>query len=509
MGLSQAVKALREVGRASHTPWLAALYRRPLPFILLLQAAISLLILHNTAFEDEALYIHAGARLLRSLELGTPTPVRYAAFFSGYPYFYPLLAGALNQFGGLATVRLFSMLCMLVATVCVYAVTRRLFSQTSAYAGAFLFACAGPTLFLTQFATYDALSLMLLALATLAATQAGLAWTKGEALVALAVPPLLALAVVAKYAALLFVPFVLTLMVALAVREHGRRHALLVIGLALAALVVVAVALSFLITPDALAGLRFTTTNRQAIIRAPADHLLSIITSLSGFMLALSFMGTLFSPRHMRLAAIVLFCAALAAPAYHLYSGESVSLHKHLAFALFFAAPMAGFLASDLVTGFVPRIQTRVVVFVLIFATTFVTGAQNAYAWYHTWANTSQMVAVMHSQIRAGSSKYLCMDAETLQYYLDGAADDRQYTGPYVFTYTDLSGRYLTGAAAYHAAVSDGYFDVIELRVPATLTSELYPVIQAQPQYQLIARLPYTQAYSSGYYLIWAKRGAG
>src|SRR5271165_5226030 len=32
----------------------------------------------------------------------------------------------------------------------------------------------------------------------------------------------------------------------------------------------------------------------------------------------------------------------LAAPAYHLFSGESTSLYKHMSFALFFAAPVAG-----------------------------------------------------------------------------------------------------------------------------------------------------------------------
>ncbi len=476
---------------------------KPLWLILLLQAAASTLLLHNTAFEDEALYIHAGTQLLRSLTGGPPPPADYATFFSGYPYFYPLLAGVLNQFGGLETVRIFSLACMLVTTACVYVVTRQLYTQASAYAAALLFACAGPTLFLSQLATFDTLSLMLLALATLVAFQVSAARNPaGAAVVAL----LLVLAVAAKYAALLFVPFVIALMAVRTLEQRGWRRALSLVVLALATLAVIAVGLYFVTPHDVLAGLSVTTTSRIALIRTPDSYLLTIIWSLGGLVWVLSLIGLAFSPKRLRLVGLVLFVASLAAPAYHLYTGESVSLHKHIDFGLFFAVPLAGYMVSELITSFVPRIQARVVLLLLLFAIAFVMGAQNALWWYHGWPDTTHLISTARTQLWGGNGRYLCGDYEILEYYLDGVTTDQQYTGPYTFRYTDAHGNHLTGEAAYKAAINDGYFDVIELNFPhGALSNALSPVVEAQSQYHLVAKLTYSDSYGTGYYLIWGK----
>src|SRR5215469_16204416 len=121
----------------------------PLRLILLAQAAISIIALRNTAFLDEASYIYAGEQLLQ----GKATVGHYATYFSGYPDFYPAIAGLLNLVGGLELVRLFSTACMLFVTSCVFLVTERLYNRTSAYAAAALFAFTGPTLFLSHLAT--------------------------------------------------------------------------------------------------------------------------------------------------------------------------------------------------------------------------------------------------------------------------------------------------------------------------------------------------------------------
>ena len=178
----------------------------PLGLILLVQAAATLR-LNNSIYRDEGLYIWTGYRVIENWLHGTPLfddPVRY---FSGAPAFYPVLASLLDQVGGLWLVRLFSLLWMLAATAALYAVAKRLFHPKSAFWTAASFAVASPILFLGHLATFDAMALALLALAM----AAGVRGVQTHKFVwAPVVGLLLAVAVVSKYAALMFVPVVLT-----------------------------------------------------------------------------------------------------------------------------------------------------------------------------------------------------------------------------------------------------------------------------------------------------------
>src|SRR5579864_2842547 len=144
----------------------------PLPLILLLQAITSPLALRNTAFADEALYLLAGQQIFLTW-MGKPAYLEpYGLYFSGYPSFYPVIGGVLDFLGGLEQARLFSLLCMLIVTTCVYFMTIQFFDRKSALIAAFLFACDGSVLFLGRLATYDALCLCLLALVIMLSLRA-------------------------------------------------------------------------------------------------------------------------------------------------------------------------------------------------------------------------------------------------------------------------------------------------------------------------------------------------
>src|SRR3984893_15628861 len=179
-----------------------------LPLILLLQGVTSLLALRNTAFQDEALYLLAGRQIFNSWIGGPHYLEPYGLYFSGYPSFYPVIGGVLDFLGGLEAARLFSLLCMLIVTTCVYSITLQLFDRKSALIAAFLFACEGSVLFLGRLATFDALCFCFLALAVMLSLWASKA---ASARTLLALGPLLLLAVAVKYAGLLFVPTVLAL----------------------------------------------------------------------------------------------------------------------------------------------------------------------------------------------------------------------------------------------------------------------------------------------------------
>src|SRR5258706_3284918 len=173
------------------------LSRLPLPLILLLQAITSLLALHNTAFQDEGLYLLAGQQIFLNWMGKTPYLEPYGLYFSGYPSFYPVIGGILDFLGGLEAARLFSLLGMLIVPTCVYFMTVQLFDRKSALIAAFLFACEGSVLFLGRLATFDALCLCLLALVLMLSLRASKA---ASTQMLLAVGPLPVLAVAAKYA---------------------------------------------------------------------------------------------------------------------------------------------------------------------------------------------------------------------------------------------------------------------------------------------------------------------
>ncbi len=139
----------------------------PLAMILAIQAALSLrLVWRTTAFLDEALYLSVGHLELAHYLHHAPMPdVSY--YLSGSPLIYPPLAAVADEVGGLAAVRLLSLVLMLLVTFLLHGVSRRLMgSRAAAFFAVALFAGLGPTQFLGALATFDVLALALLALAT-------------------------------------------------------------------------------------------------------------------------------------------------------------------------------------------------------------------------------------------------------------------------------------------------------------------------------------------------------
>ena len=145
----------------------------PLLAVLVVQAVLSVrLVGADTAFQDEGTYLWAGHLEWAHVLHGTPLPP-FASYFSGAPVIYPPLGALADSVGGLAGARLLSLVFMLASTALGWDVTRRLFGRRAAFFAAALFAVLGSTLHLGAFATYDAMSLFLLALATWLVAGAG------------------------------------------------------------------------------------------------------------------------------------------------------------------------------------------------------------------------------------------------------------------------------------------------------------------------------------------------
>ncbi len=477
-----------------------------LMLIILIQASITLITMHNSAFQDEALYLFAGRQIVHNWLGGPAMQDHYGLYFSGYPQFYPVIGGLLDMLGGVEAARFFSTLCMLLVTLCVYYVTRRLTSTSAGLFAAALFAFQGPVLFLTRLATYDALCLAFLALATclvLYVSKHRTPWC------ALAIGPLLFLAVLAKYAALLFLPGILALLVIRSLQRLGWKRMLLRAGLALLSLALCACIAWLLMDKDVLTGLSFTTTNRATFIRTPLLTLLTSIVTLIGCLFVLAFLGLLFMGRQTWLTGLLLYGMGLLAPVYHLYKGEFVSLNKHMAFAAFFLMPLAGY-ATARIAGYRPGTGssrywiTALSCCVLIFSL----GLPQAQTMYQSWGSSVDLSRALHTQLHYGSGYYLSEDFDVVRYSTQDVTASWQWVSLDYFEYTDRQGHHLLGKSAYSAALHEGYFDIVELNYvyKAELSYALSNQIQVDKNYEQIAKVPYEDSYGKGSYVIWRRK---
>ena len=481
--------------------------------ILAVQAVLSLR-MHNTAFEDEALYLSAGHQELAHLVYGVPLPNDYASFFSGSPVLYPILGALADTWGGLAAARHVSLLTMLAATGLLYSLTRRLFNERIGLCAAVIFSVTESAIFLGNFATYDAPALCLLALAAwIVVRTSSFRWP-----VYLLAAPVAALAVGTKYAALLFVPSIVALAAAAAWPQRGRRALIPAAALAIATGGLLAGALH-LAGPDYLIAVKSTTTAR-AHGTTPVMTLLKDCLLWGALPFALAVTGTVayalrptnepgehIAPAGGRLRrvtlGVVLTGTALLAPADQMHLHTATSFQKHIGFGLLFAAPMAGVGLARIIGDHFRRAQVGVAIWGLA----LMLGMVQANDIFHSWADSRPLVAELSRYLQP-HAHYLVEAAEVPTYYLMHNPDARpsQFVSTYFISYTGSNGIPMTGNAGFEAAVRQGYFHVIAYddTVTVPLDNILARMLQADSSYRLAAALPNSDGL--GTYYIWVRR---
>lgn len=197
--------------------------------------------------------------------------------------------------------------------------------------------------------------------------------------------------------------------------------------------------------------------------------------------------------------ALTLLGSGLLATAYQAHLHTLVSLQKHLDFGLWFAAPLAGVALSRLLeagTRNTRRLCVALGVCLLIAGA----GLETSTSLYRQWPDSARMVAVLRTQIRPVTGRYLVEEDEVPRYYLRKLTEPYQWTGTYFFTYKGQ-----VGVTAYQAAIKDRYFDVVVLRYGPTagLDHAIDSDLVGQHGYQLIAKVPYSSGYGSGVYFVW------
>ncbi|MFF5006065.1 glycosyltransferase family 39 protein [Streptomyces phaeochromogenes] len=479
--------------------------------MLLIQSGLSLR-LRGTAFQDEALYIAAGHYEVGNILHGTPVPGDFEGYFSGHPKLYPVLAAMVDSVAGLAGVRIVSLFFLLGATALLYATTRRMFNVRAALGAAALFSVIQSTIFLGNFATFDAAAIFLLALSMWIVVRTGRAHIMA---VVLAAPPAF-LAFGTKYASGLYLPTLVVLAVLTAYRHRGVLA--LARGVLLGAAMVALLGVSYVLT-GSLGGISQTTTDRpkggdtaQTILQHSAEWGgLMFLAALGGsiaYVIRPS-MGEMpwvdkQGPGRFRRIALgaLLTGTALLAPVYQIHLQTEISLFKHVGFGLLFAGPMAGLGMSRLVGPHFRHPQLGIMLYVL----TLVFGmVQSQYAY--SFPDSREMTAILRPMVdRKGS--YLAEEHEVPAYYLRDKTDYEQWQSTFGMDYKDKKGKQHSGPDAYRAAVKDAKFDIIVLR--GTVTPEVDQAVtdalRGNPHYRLAAVAPFTASRGPGEFRIWVKR---
>jgi Dolichyl-phosphate-mannose-protein mannosyltransferase len=452
---------------------LARLPALPIMSILCAQAVLSLrLMWSNTAFQDEALYLWAGRvewqqwlhGVAPAQDLYNPFP----AYFSGSPIIYPPLGAMANSIGGLAGARMLSLCFMLLATGLLYGTAYQLFGRSAALFAAAMFVAVGSTEFLGALATFDAMALMLLALATWLGVRAAKTRPSLQLALLITAACVLALADAAKYASFLFDPVVITVTALAIWRARGAKKAIVAVLIELGFLSVLLLIGIRFGGPAYWQGVTFTTLTRSAGT-VPVVGVLYVSGMWIGAVAFLAVIGAVVasygSCRTTTALAWVLASAVFLAPLEQARIHTVTSLFKHVDFGAWFGCIVAGYALISLARA-VPAAKAsaavRVSVCVILLAA--VSGVSLSGSHFARWPNSSKMVSELKPVIARTGCPCLLAAISVADYYLPGQTWEDQLTTVYYFHYWDNAEHLmLHGGPAYQQAIAAHYFRLVEI----------------------------------------------
>ena len=489
----------------------------PLFAVLAVEAGLSFrLTWSNTAFQDEALYLWAGHLEWSHLLDGTQIPA-FATYFPGAPIVYPLAGAAADAVAGLAGARALSLIFTLIATILLWSTTSRLYGRWAAYFASGLFGVAATTQVVGAFATYDAMSLMLLAAATWIAVCASGSRVAVRVVLLVITAALVGLADAASYTTVIWDPVVVTVAILVTWRAKGGKAA------AGTAVILLGAVTGLLAAAVRLGGHPYWRGVRSAFgtlvyagssafdYGSTTSRWVGIIAVLAVIGAIAAVVGRRSVPENLCTCALGLTVAL--APLNQVGIEAFVSHVRNADFAAWFASAAAGYALASLAAA-VPRVKERraLTAGAGAVAISTVIAVPAAFASYSSWPNSTALVAHVQKILRQNEGPVLAPDTDNVfDYYLH---DDVPYTNLYgqgTFQYQDPSSRrHLTGNAAYADAIENRFFSVIALSFsvsPAT-DQEITGDIRAYGGYTLTATLPYRVAGGHSIFQIWVRDGA-
>jgi hypothetical protein len=479
--------------------------------ILTVQAVLSarLIASYNyTVFNDEGLYLWAGRLEWSHLLHGAAVPP-FEAYFSGAPIIYPPIGALAASVGGVTGARVLSLCFMLGASCLLWSTASRLYGRRVAALSTGLWAVLGPTQHLGAYATYDAMTLFLIALAAWCATgrrdsDDATGWI-------LAAAGILAVANATKYASAIFDPVVIGLSVLSAwPRPGGRGKVALRRGTLMTAVTVGLLALLIKLGgPLYSRGLAQTTLSRNGNT-SPMLTVLAQSWGWVGVVAVLAAAGVVLSWRRPnRLLTLLLAAAIVLVPAEQARIHTTTSLNKHVDFGAWFAAMAAGYAISALLTLLRPRLLRVSVACACVLglgAAAQVGAYQADHMLFGYWPNEARLAAALRP-LTAHGGNFLAEDQGIPAYFLPDThwqqwSNTRSVRTPHgQVVAASVGGQ--GNPAVYRRLIAEHYFSVIMLTGTDTvaLDADIAQDVQHTSGYRLADTIPFGS--TRGGYSIW------
>jgi len=425
---------------------------------------------YNTLFVDEAIYATVGRDALAGVLSHGALGWMYGS------YLYPAIAGLVDSVGGETGLRLLSAILSTGAAALIYAATLRLFGGDAAVWATLCFGFTAISIDTGQYAVYDAPVIPALAGALYLVVRGAEVPPARERIYLLGAAACMSLGVLAKYLAVLYLPALCCVGLACALHQGRSLRTFVLLFLAPTALLLGAY--GWLARDELLALLRgdygVAAGARALIFRDIwAEIGVTTLLAMAGLVL-LAQRGLPFAavmPRWRRLlwAALVpaLALAVLAAPIYHLASGNSRAAWKHTVYSLIFLAPLAGYTCARLMEALreLPgrRSLAARAVAALASALLVVWGLGYAldrnWGFQNSWPNVRGVVAHLQEARLAPGQPVLAEGSQIYDYYFRfGPAHAGMWTNTW---YARYEGR--EGVEAMEAAIADHYYRFVIL----------------------------------------------
>ena len=383
---------------------------------------------------------------------------------------------------------------MLGATTLLYATACRLFNRRVAIMSIAFFATLGWADQLGAFATYDAMAVFLIALS---AWLVVLANERLSEPLLIAAGTALALADITKYAAALWNPIVVGLVVLTATEGDWPHKLARAVRLVIYSASVIFVALK-LGGYAYIQGFDFTTLHRQIITDTAPLKIVDVAWGWLALLVLLAFLGIFlcwYDQGRPSLLPVLLFVAGIVAPVAQAHESDITSLHKHVVFGAWFLCMMTGYAASKL-SHLDNKLSHGALISLAVILAGTISGYLDVDAYNGAWPNVSGAMPAMATAIRKAHCPCLIFQPNPAHYYLPGELLSKAVVGPYSFSFHDHhTWRTINGPQAMAAAIADGYFGAVE--IDASQGDAEYHLITSalasSSQYTLMSSVPWPE----------------
>ncbi len=463
---------------------------------------------YNSLFVDEAIYVTVGEEYRAGVNLQAAT-----SWMFGSPL-YPIAVSLANEAGGVTGMRILSALLNVAACLSVYLITKYTLGKFSALWAFFIFGLSPGSIFLGQYAAYDAPAVSFLAISLLCIVSARRHTKKLEYVFLFLAALSFVVSVLSKYIGAIYFPVIIYFGWVLFKRQEKNAFRSLFVCFVLpVGLILGLYAILFrydLIDLVRYSG-RYSTeiVDRSVIMNAIVEQIgLPILGACVGIYFLVRDSYRRYAANRMRFViegtvVIFLLVGALALPIYHIISSNTRGIDKHCVYALIFLAPMAGYGFVNLTWRLVMwaefrpqhwRFRVAGMFVTVILAVLILNNALDRnWSMQHAWPNALPTLTYLQSKGINSQMKILASGSAIYEYYLDTGVYDRSlWQSTWYFYYEGGE-----GVDKMRKAIRDNNLDYVILDDYYTpwINEALDPVLQTSG-YTL--QFQYSQALGDG-----------